>query len=349
MKRAVLTGIKQIEVREEARPVLQHDDDVLLKISHVGICGSDMHYFKEGRIGEQVIEYPFTIGHECSAIIAATGRAVQGLEEGQRVFVEPSVPCLQCSQCRAGREHTCLNVRFLGAAGQISGGLAEYIVMPARNCFLLPDNIGLAQAALIEPLSIAYHAVRFAPASEKVQAMAILGAGPIGLSVLTILKALRRVSILITDKLDYRLQVAEKAGVNFTANPLRQNISVLVSEQWPQMLDVVFECAGQQETLDQGVDLLKPGGSLIIVGIPASERISFEIDKMRRKEISLFNVRRQNNAVLPVIELWKEGKISPDFMISHRTPLADAIEAFQRVAGYQDGVIKALIRVVEES
>ena len=137
MRKAVLTGINQIELQQSAQPVIEKDDDVLLKISHVGICGSDMHYYKEGKIGEQVVRYPFTIGHESSAIIAAVGKQVKHLMAGQQVFVEPAISCQTCPQCLSGRENICPNVQFLGAAGQLSGALAEYIVMPARNCFPL--------------------------------------------------------------------------------------------------------------------------------------------------------------------------------------------------------------------
>ena len=199
MKKAVLLGINQIELRDYEPPELKRAEDVLLKISHVGICGSDIHYYKEGKIGEQIVYYPFTIGHECSATVAAFGEGVKDFKVGQRVFVEPSIACMACPQCLSGREHTCLNVQFLGAAGQLSGGLAEYIVMPASNCIPLPDKISLSQAALIEPLSIGYHAVHYMVKSSTEQDVAILGTGPIGLSVLAVLKTQHRVHTFGTD------------------------------------------------------------------------------------------------------------------------------------------------------
>jgi len=345
MKKAVLTGINQIEVREFERPVLGTDDEVLLKISHVGICGSDMHYYKEGKIGEQIVHYPFTVGHECSATIAAVGKQVNHLKTGQQVFVEPAISCQTCSQCLAGRENTCLNVRFLGAAGQLSGALAEYIVMPARNCFPLPPNLTLKQAALIEPLSIAWHAVHYLQKQKDAQNVAILGSGPIGLCVMSVVRALHRVSVYMTDKLDYRLSVAVNSGADWTGNPLEVNIEKEIAKICPGQIDVVFECAGEQEALDQALQLLKPGGKLIIVGIPGVERISFDIDLLRRKEITIYNVRRQNKAVEPVIELLKDGKIDTGHLISHVLPLKNCQDAFSLVAGYKDEVIKALVSV----
>ena len=204
MYKAVLTGINQIEVRDFDIPELKKKDDVLLKISHVGVCGSDMHYYKEGKIGEQVVYYPFTIGHECSATVAALGAGVADLTSGQRVFVEPSIACLACPQCLTGREHTCLNVQFLGAAGQLSGALAEYIVMPRRNCFPLPDNIDLAAG---NPDRTFKYRLSCCALYGEIKILSrmwrVLGAGPIGLSVLAVLKAVRRVHAYVTDKLDY--------------------------------------------------------------------------------------------------------------------------------------------------
>ncbi len=345
MQKAVLTGINQIELQDFPKPEIKNIDDVLLKISHVGVCGSDMHYYKEGRIGEQVVQYPFTIGHECSATIEAVGQGVDDLKPGQCVFIEPAIPCGTCAQCKADKEHICPDVQFLGAAGQLSGGLADYIIMPSHNCFLLPESISLSRAVLIEPLSIAYHAIRYVPEIATEQDIAILGVGPIGLSVQAILQVLHKTRLFVTDKLDYRLVLAENAGSAWTGNPTKKDVVQSISQLVPDLMDVVFECAGKQETIDQAVEMLKPGGMLVIIGIPSVDRISFDIDIVRRKEISIFNVRRQNQAVSPVINLLAENKINTDHIITHKMPFEQIHKAFNLVAGYQDGVVKALVQV----
>jgi L-iditol 2-dehydrogenase len=345
MKKAVLTNIGQIELQETAKPEIVNDTDVLLRISHVGICGSDLHYYKEGKIGDQIVNYPFTIGHECSAVIDAIGPDVTNVHVGQSVFVEPAIPCQQCTQCKEGKEHICPNVQFLGAAGQLSGGMAEYIVMPSQNCFPLPQNISLTSAVLIEPLSIAYHAVRYMEKLKREQDIAILGVGPIGLSVCTVLNALHRVRIFATDKLDYRLEMSKKMGAFWVGNPNKGNISNKIIGIAPNLMDIVFECAGEQETLDQAIEVLKPGGKLVIVGIPSLDRISFDIDVLRRKEITIFNVRRQNHAVLPIMKLLQENKINADNLITHHMPIKQISKLFDLVAGYRDSVIKALVQV----
>ncbi len=346
MKKIVLTGIRKMEIQEFDDPPVVHADDVLLKMNVVGVCGSDMHYYKEGRIGDQIVKYPFVVGHEGTATVVEVGKNVQRLLVGDFVFVEPSVPCEKCLQCLADRKHTCLNVSFLGVPGQMDGCLAEYIVMPERNCIPVPSGFTPEQAALVEPLSIGYYATLFIKKSVKETTIAILGAGPIGLSVLLSAKAMGIDQIYVTDKLDYRLTRAGSVGAIWTGNPDREDVTQKLASELPQLFDVVIECCGEQEALDQAVEILKPGGLLLVVGIPAHDRISLDMNLMRRKEISIQNVRRQNNTVQTVIDLMAAGEIKPEFMITHRFPLEKTQEAFDLVADYRDGVIKAAITFI---
>ncbi len=350
MKKASLTGIKTFKVLESPKPEIKSPNDVLLKINSVGVCGSDIHYYTEGKIGDQVIDFPFTIGHECSAIVIDTGSNVQKVKRGDVVAIDPLVACHECSQCKSGREHTCLNQKFLGCPGQIEGCLAEYIIMPEENCFIVPRNVNPELAMLVEPLSIGYYAVQlmFAHAGKEISkecAIGILGVGPIGLSVMSCLHAFGFKNIYATDKLDYRLNIASKAGAVWESNPANEDVVNSMLKINPGRLDFVFECCGKQEAIDQAVEMLKPGGMLLLVGIPEVDFISFNISKIRRKEITIQNVRRQNKSVQPVIDLISSGKISPEYMITHRFPLEKTAEAFDVVSNYKDGVIKALIYI----
>ncbi len=342
MKAALLTGIRQMHLEDIPKPTIKKDNDVLLKIEMVGICGSDVHYYQTGRIGSQVVKYPYLVGHECAARVEAVGRAVTRLKVGDTVVVDPAVSCHQCEQCRMGRENTCRKLQFLGTPGQGDGCLCEYIVMPEENCFPTNGAVSLAQAVLCEPLAIGLYSVRQAqmPANAKI---AILGCGPIGLSCMVTARAEGAEAIYMTDKIEQRMEVARKAGDVWVGNPDNQNIVKAILEQQPLGLDVVYECAGQQDTIDQAVDLLKPGGRLILIGIPPFERVSFIIDKIRRKEITIVNIRRQNNCTQSAIDLIASGKADVDFMITHRFELERTKEAFDMVAGYRNGVIKALI------
>jgi len=344
LKSVVLSGIGKFEIKESQKPNLLNDYDVLLKIDTVGICGSDIHYYKEGNIGDQVVEFPFTIGHECSAIVEEVGNKVTRVKSGDIVAIEPAVSCGKCPQCLEGREHTCLNQKCLGCPGQIEGCLSEHIIMPERNCYPVPQNISGEMAALVEPLSIGYYAASFLNGEKNIDSIAILGVGPIGLGTMLSLQTFGHNQIYVTDKLDYRLEIAKKAGAVWIGNLDKEDIVASLNRISPDGFDVVFECCGKQEAIDNAIEILKPGGTFLIVGIPEEDRISFDISKIRRKEITIKNVRRQNRSMQPVIDLIASGKLSPQFMISHKLSFEKTNEAFDIVSNYKDQVIKALIK-----
>jgi threonine dehydrogenase-like Zn-dependent dehydrogenase len=216
--------------------------------------------------------------------------------------------------------------------------------MPEESCFPTEDRITLEQAVLCEPLAIGIYAVQQAGLGAGAR-IAILGAGPIGLSVLEAAKAAGIERIYMTDKLEPRLEAARRAGALWCGNPLFQDISSEILRHEPLGLDAVFECAGQQQTLDQGVDVLAPGGRLMLVGIPREERVSFIPDRMRRKELTLVNIRRQNHCTQKAIDWVAQGRVQVDFLLTHRFTFEQTPSAFELAAGYRDGVIKALIEL----
>lgn len=344
MKAQVLTGLNQMELVEVPTPNIQKDDDVLLKVEIVGVCGSDVHYYETGRIGSQIVQYPYIVGHECSATVAEIGKAVKNAKIGDKVVVEPAVSCHQCDQCRIGRENTCRNLSFLGTPGQGDGCLCEYIVMPEEACLPITDKLTLAQGALCEPFTIGLYSVKQGqmPYGDKI---AILGSGPIGLSCMTVALAQGKEWIYMTDKISERLALAGNNGAIWVGNPDEGDIVEQILEQEQNGIDVVYECAGQQSTVDEAVDLLRPGGRLVLVGTPREARISFSIEKLRRKEIAVINIRRQNSCTSEAIDLVTSGKAKIDFMITHKFDFAQSKQAFDMVAGYNDGVVKAMIQV----
>jgi len=344
MKAAFLTAIGRIEIRDAPDPKLLRPADVLLRVATVGVCGSDVHYFRAGRIGCQVVAYPWIAGHECAGTVLAVGPEVKRLRPGQRVAVDPLVACGQCDQCRQGRQHTCRNQRFLGCPGQLPGALAEYLVMPAESCYPIPEAMTFVRATLVEPFSIGLYSQRRAAAPPGA-ALAVLGSGPIGLCVLLACRVAGAGAVYVTDLVEERLECARRCGASWTGNPRRTDIVAAVRTLEPLGLDYVFECAGEQETLDQGVELLKPGGTLLIVGIPSEERVSFDINLLRRKELRIENVRRQNQCLAPAIEMAARGAVDLDPLATHHFPLAEAQAAFELVADYRDGVVKAIIHL----
>jgi L-iditol 2-dehydrogenase len=344
MKAAFLTGIRQVEVREAPEPQLAAARDVLVKIERVGVCGSDLHYYSTGRIGATRVDYPFVIGHECAGTVVESGGQAGELHVGQRVAIDPLVACGHCDQCCAGRRNTCRNQRFVGFPGQLSGALAEYLAVPAECCFTVPDSMTLTEAALVEPFSVALYAVRLAGLKSPAR-IGVLGSGPIGLCVLLAARVIANCAVYITDLVNERLSVASRCGASWTGNPSRHDVVRAIADQEPLGLDAVFECAGQQETLDQGVELLKPGGTLLLVGIPKVERINFNIDLLRRKELRVLNVRRQNECTGPAIAMIASGAVKVAPLVTHEFPLCETAKAFDLVAARRDGVVKAIIHV----
>ena len=344
MRAMKLTGLRQMAMFDVPVPQIKADNDVLIRMTHVGVCGSDVHYYTTGRIGSQIVEYPFAVGHECAGIVENTGTGVTRVKPGDRIAVEPAAPCHQCDQCLAGRPHTCRKLTFLGCPGQVEGCLSDYILMKEDSCFPIPDSMTLEEAALSEPLSIGVYAVKLSIPMPRAR-IGIIGCGPIGLSVLmpSLLQGAEK--IYVTDKIDARLETAKKAGASWTGNPLKSNIVADITQAEPLLLDAVFECCGQQEAVDQAVELLKPGGKLIFIGIPEVDRISFNMDYMRRKEICVQNVRRQNHCVHAALDIIAGKKCNVNIMTTHRFPLEKTQEAFDLVAAYRDGVVKAMIEI----
>ena len=342
MKSMVLTGLRQMEMREVADPVIKHDSDVLIRMCTVGVCGSDVHYYLTGKIGSQVVQYPFAVGHECAGVIERVGPGVTRVKPGDRIAIDPAISCWDCDQCKAGRHHTCRKLRFLGCPGQMAGCLSEYIVMDQNNCYVIKDSMTMEQGAISEPLAIGVYAVKQSLVTKDMT-VGILGAGPIGLSVLLAAQVLEAKKIYVTDKIDERVKVAQQVGPFWSGNPEKQDIVENITAHEPSQLDVVFECCGQQEALDQAINLLKPGGKLMLIGIPEIERISFPIDQLRRKEICVQNVRRQLECVQPALDMIDNGCVDVDFMVTHHFSFDQTKEAFDLVADYRDGVIKAMI------
>jgi L-iditol 2-dehydrogenase len=342
MKAALLTGIGKIEVREVPEPQLTKNTDVLIRVGAVGVCGSDIHYYSEGGIGDQIVRYPFIVGHECSGTVEKVGPSVRRLKLGDRVAVDPAIVCGACDQCLAGRPNTCRRLLYLGTPNQLSGALCERIVMPEENGFLLPAELNLDEGVLVEPLTIAVHSLKLT--GEPVpDTAAVLGAGAIGLSVLLAARAVGVRAVYVTDKIDGRVEVARKAGASWAGNPDREDIIARMISLAPEGLDAVYECCGDQSAFSQAVELLKPGGRLLIIGIPTGDRISFDIHALRRKELSLHNVRRQRFCVREAIDLIRNKQVDVRFMATHRFALEDARQVFELAAGYRDGVIRAII------
>jgi len=342
MKSMVLTGIREMEMREVPSPAVVNDNDVLIRLKVVAVCGSDVHYYVSGKIGSQVVQYPFPVGHECAGVVEEVGKGVTRVKPGDRIAIEPAMNCGECDQCKGGRPHTCRKLKFLGCPGQADGSLSDFIVMPEHSCFPIADEMSFDQAAISEPLAIGVYAVRQSIPMKGARA-GILGFGPIGMSVQLPALAKGADKVYVTDKIDGRLQIARDAGASYAGNVDKTDVVKEILELEPGGLDVVFECCGQQEAVDQAFELLKPGGVLMLIGIPEFDRWSLPVDKGRHKEVTVINVRRQNGAVEETLELLENGTVDVSKMPTHRFAFEDSKKAFDLVASYGDGVMKAMI------
>jgi L-iditol 2-dehydrogenase len=342
MKTMMLTGIRTMEMKEIPEPELINPNDVKIRMSVLGICGSDIHYYTQGRIGSQKVQYPFTVGHEGAGVVVEVGSAVKKVRPGDKIAIEPAMPCWKCDQCLSGRHHTCRNLKFLGCPGQAEGCLSEYIVMPETSCFPLTGKLTTDHGSISEPMAIGVYAVKKSGGVKDLN-IGILGFGPIGMSVMLASKAQGAGNIYVTDLIDKRLEIAGIEGAILTANPDKENPIEKFAQKEHLGFDVAFECCGKQEAFDQAVELLKPGGKLVVVGIPEFDFWSMNVELTRRKEISLQFIRRQVDCVEETLELMKNGTISITNMVTHRYPFSKTKEAFDLVAGYKDGVMKAMI------
>jgi L-iditol 2-dehydrogenase len=307
---------------------------------YVGICGTDLHYYLAGRIGDQVVTEPFILGHEGSGEL---GERIGDLSPGTPVYIEPAVACHQCDQCLAGRENTCRKLKFLGNPLELPGCMCEEITMPAECVAPIPDWMSLDEAVLLEPLCIAIYAVARSR-SEKGCSAAIVGAGPIGLSVLLGLSEIAPSRVFVSEPVEARRRAAERLGATRTFSPAAQRAAVAIIEASQGGVDVAFECAGTQESIDDAMNMLKPGGTSVLIGIPeGTDRITYDPHLMRRREITLVNIRRQNKTLNRALSLLERRRDVAKVLISHRFSPAQASEAFELVHRKTDKAIKVLL------
>jgi len=339
MKAVFLTGTGQLEYRD-CPPPQAPKGWVRLRMRYVGICGSDIHYYAEGRIGDQVPEYPHILGHECSGeVIDGAGQ----FDPGTRVYVEPAKVCHECDQCRAGRENTCRNIQFLGNPGEGGGCLAQELVMPAENVFPLPEAVGLDEAVLLEPLCIACYAVQRS-GFDAIESAAVVGAGPIGLTVMMALSDYAPKQVFVSEPLAYRRAKDDAMGASRTFDPAGGRAWQDVYEASGGGVQAVFECCGNEDAIDDAIHMVRPGGTLVLVGIPEGDgMVKYNQNRLRRHEITVVNVRRQNNALSIALPLLERRRDVKNILITHRFAPEDAAKGFDLVHDRADGVVKALI------
>jgi L-iditol 2-dehydrogenase len=343
MKAAFLVSARKIVIEEISMPQVK-EDEVLVRIKSVGICGSDVHYFKEGRIGDQIIKGKFILGHEASGEVVDTGKKVKKFKGGERVFIEPGISCGRCEFCIRGKPNLCPSVKFLGTP-PVMGAMAEYVVMPESNLIEIPKELTYDEGILAEPLAIGIYGVSLSGLIVGDE-VAILGAGPIGLSVLFACKSGGASKILVTELIKERARAAEILGADavFLADKTDATNEILKGTGL-RGVDVSYECAGKPETCNQAIATSRIGGKAVIFGIPAEDKICLDPHLMRKKELTLYNVRRSAFTTKISLDLMAKKQIDFSSIITHRFPLGKYEDALTMVSEYREGVIKAVVNL----
>ncbi len=324
MKSLRLHSPGDLRLHEEPVPV-PGEGEALLKVTAVGICGSDLHWLNEAGIGDDRLVKPLVLGHEFTALT----------EEGARVAVDPAIPCGVCEYCKRGDPNLCESIVFAGHGNQ-DGALRQQMAWPKRCLVPIPDQISNEEGALLEPLGVAIHAVDLAHLRLGMS-VGVFGCGPIGLLILQLAKLAGADRVLATDVLPHRLEIARSFGADETHLVAPTSLDKDVARLEKQGLDVVFEAAGENAAVEMAVAAARPGGEVILVGIPVEDRTSFTASVARRKGLTLKLVRRMKLTYPRAIQLVVSGKVDVHSLVTHTFTLEHAAEAFA-VAARRDGL-----------
>ena len=335
-----MTDLEKIEVGEAPMPAVGADD-VLIKIQSVGVCGSDLHYYRSGSIGDFKVEFPFILGHEAAGVICEVGANVKNLKPGDRVCMEPGVPCMKCEECLSGHYNLCKDVRFW-ATPPYDGVLSEYVAHPAAFTFKIPDNMSFTEGALVEPLAIGLHACNQGGVKLG-QTVVIMGAGCIGLVTLLAARAYGATQVIVGDVIDKRLEKAAELGAT-TVNTKNEDIVAKVMELTAgRGADVCIDCAGFSSTVDNCLSAAKPAGTVIIVGLGEDRVNGFNTSAMSTKELTVKSIFRYRNLYPTAINAIADGRINVGAIVSHRFKFDDTINAFATCHRDIRNVVKGVI------
>lgn len=318
MLAARLHGPRDLRIEEVPAPQVSGADEVVVRVTATGICGSDLHTYLDGRIGDTRLEGPLILGHEFAGV---------RLDTGERVAVDPAQPCYRCDLCERGHPNLCRRLHFCGLYPD-DGSLAELIRVPVRCCVPLPDALDDVQAAMLEPLGVALHATDLAKVRVG-ERVAILGVGPIGLLLAQTVRLAGAREVWVEDPLPWRREFARQQG----AMVLTDDVEV----------DVAIEAAWGEAAIERAVALTRPGGRVVLVGIPSQDRCVLRHSVARRKGLTVVFSRRMKHTYPRAVALAVRGAVDLRSFVTHRFALADAARAFEVCANYRDQVIKAVV------
>jgi L-iditol 2-dehydrogenase len=342
MKVAVMTGARRMEWTERNIPQPK-PGELQIKLEYVGVCGSDLHFYQDGRLGNWVPDGPLVLGHEPGGEVAALGEGVKNFKVGDKVALEPGVPCGHCEYCKRGLYNLCDTMSFMAIPKERDGVFSEYCTHPANMCYKLPDNMDTMEGALIEPLSVGFHAV-LSSGAKAGQTAVVLGCGCIGLVTIMVLKACGISTIYAADVLDKRLAKAKEVGAGKIIRSDKEDLTAICRSLPGGGADNVFETAGNTVTTLLSAKLIRKGGSVTLVGMAPSPEITYDIGSLMDKEAKLNTVFRYRNLYPTAIAAVSSGSIPLKSIVSHEYSFKDVIEGVAYNVDNKQDVIKAVIK-----
>ena len=343
MKVAYMKEKMHIEVRDDAQIPEPKEGEVLVKIEACGICGSDVHFYKDGRVGDVMAPEDFVLGHEVAGVVTKVGEGVKDLRAGDRVALEPGYPCGKCEYCMSGRYNLCPDVVFF-ADPPVEGALKEYVAHPAQMCFKLPENMTTEEGALIEPLAVGLHATGLGNVGLGDEVL-ILGGGCIGLVTLLSAKARGASQIVVVDLYEKRLNMAKQLGTTDVIQAGTENVEERIGELFNgKGADIVFETAGAIPTIQQTPYFVKKGGTIVLVGMAAESMAEYNFSQAMKKEITIKTVFRYRNLYPTAIAAVSSGSIDVKQIVTHRFTFDESDKAFRTVVEDAKNVIKGVIQ-----
>ena len=343
MKTAVMTQLQHVEIQQREVPK-PGAGEVLVKIEYVGICGSDLHYYESGRIGDFIVNYPFVLGHEAAGTVVEAGSGVTHIKPGDRVALEPGRTCGKCEFCRQGKYNLCRDVEFF-ATPPIDGVFQEYVVHEAALCFKLPDHVSSMEGALIEPLAVGMHAAMQGGARLG-QTAVVTGAGCIGLVTLLALKTKGVDRIIVVDIIEKRLQKALELGASHVINGKEQDaVKEVLNLTGGMGSDLVFETAGTELTASQGIQMAKKGSTVVLVGYSSSGKMNLPMSLALDKELCFQTVFQYRHIYPMAIQAVASGKVDINRIVTNEYTLDQIGEGLEQCVHNKAEIVKAVIKI----
>ncbi len=346
MKVAVMLGIGKMGFEERDIPKVK-ENEVLVKLEYVGICGSDLHYYETGAIGDYVVEPPFVLGHEPGGTVVEVGKNVKNLKVGDRVALEPGKTCGHCEFCKTGRYNLCPDVVFF-ATPPVDGVFQEYVAHEAALCFKLPDNVSTLEGALIEPLAVGFHAAIQGDAHLGQRAV-VMGAGCIGLVSMMALKARGVSEVYVVDIMEKRLDKALELGATGVINGAKEDVLEKVNELTDGAgMDLVVETAGTEITTRQAIHMAKKGSNIVLVGYSKSGEMTLPMSLVLDKELTFKTVFRYRHIYPIAIDAVAAGKVNLKEIVTDIFGLDEAQKAMDYSVNNKADIVKAVIQIEQE-